>query len=89
MNTMKPFTRRAIGWSAAVVLVLAVAMMLGGCRKRRGFRSFRQGGYESDHRGHAAVIVVDEGRRPHREDRRWQRNRRERRHHADCSCGGH
>ena len=83
MRTIKPFTRRLLGWSAAAVLVLAAAMALGGCRKRRGIHIFRQGAYVSDRRAQPVVIVVDEGRHRRRNEHRGRRPQKPRRREAD------
>ena len=83
MRAIKPFTRRLLGWSAVAVLVLAAAMALGGCRKRRGIRIFRQGAYVSDRRARPVVIVVDEGRHRRRDEHRARRPDKGRRRPAD------
>ena len=83
MRTIKPFTRRLLGWSAAAVLVLAAAMALGGCRKRRGIQIFREGAYVSGHRNQPVVIVVDQGRDRRRNEHRGRRPQKPRRRDTD------
>jgi len=72
MNKRKSFTHRIVGWSAVGVLVLAAAMTLGGCRKRKAIHIVHRHDYVASRRDRPTVIVVQEDRH---DDRHGPRKR--------------
>ena len=81
MNARRLGARKAAVWFVGAMLAIFAAMLLGGCRERKGFARHEPNLYVARHGGHERIVLVEHERgsdRRHRQEaRHGRRDRRD------------